>query len=95
MNLDGRDGVALHQPKLLAGRVPEPGRPREVLLDTRAAQRFGARPGGMIPIRVFPGWDTGHLAVFHCDPRNQNLVQAGIPEGREVRMILLSCHAAR
>src|SRR5436190_1059528 len=91
VNLDGRDGVALHRPKLLAGRVPDPGRPREVLVDTRAAQRFGVRPGGTIPIRVFPGWDTGKLGVFHCDPRNQHPVQAGMPERREVRQILLSC----
>jgi PPIC-type PPIASE domain/FtsX-like permease family/MacB-like periplasmic core domain len=94
VNIAGRDGVALHRPKLLAGRVPDPGRPREVLVDTRAAQRFGVRPGGMIPIRVFPGWDTGELGVFHCDPRNRNPVQAGMPERREVRMILLSCHGA-
>src|SRR5438876_7813401 len=91
VNLDGRDGVALRRPKLLAGRVPDPGRPREVLVDTRAAQRFGVRPGGLIPIRVFPGWDTGELGVFHCDPRNQHPVQAGMPERREVRQILLSC----
>ncbi len=94
MNLDGRDGVALHRPKVLAGRIPDRGRPREVLVDTRAAQRFGVRPGGVIPIRVFPGWGASDLGVFHCDPRNQNPAQAGMPERREVRQILLSCRGA-
>lgn len=95
VNLDGRDGVALHRPKLLAGRIPDPGRPREVLVDTRAAQRFGVRPGGVIPIRVFAGWDTSSLGVFHCDPRSQNPTQEGVPERREVRLILISCQGAR
>src|SRR5215211_2205960 len=54
VNLDGRDGVALHRPKLLAGRTPDPARPREALLDSRAAQRFGVGPGDVIPMRVFP-----------------------------------------
>src|SRR5262249_20313369 len=56
-----------------------------------AASRFGVRPGGVIPIRVFPGWGSGELGVFHCDPRNQNLAQAGVPERRGVRQILFSC----
>ncbi len=94
VNLDGRDGVALHRPKVLAGRIPDRGRPREVLVDTRAAQRFGVRPGGVIPIRVFPGWGASDLGVFHCDPRDQNPAQAGMPERREVRQILLSCRGA-
>src|SRR5262249_18170797 len=92
VSIDGRDGVLLHRPKLLSGRIPDPDRPREVLLDSRAASRFGVRPGGVIPIRVFPGWGSGELGVFHCDPRNQNLAQAGMPERREVRQILFSCH---
>jgi ABC-type lipoprotein release transport system permease subunit len=95
VNIDGRDGVALHRPKILTGRAPDPRRPREVLVDTRAAQRFGVRPGGVIPIRVFPGFGRGNLAVFHCDPRNQNPAQKGMPELREVRQILLSCQGLR
>ena len=94
VNLDGRDGVALHRPKVLAGRIPDRGRPREVLVDTRAAQRFGVRPGGVIPIRVFLGWGASDLRVFHCDPRNQNPAQAGLPERREVRQIWISCKGA-
>jgi FtsX-like permease family/PPIC-type PPIASE domain len=91
VNIDGRDGVALHRPKVLAGRLPDPASPREVLVDTLAARRFGVRPGGLIPIRVFPGFGSGDLAVFHCDPRNQNPAQPGLPERREVRQILISC----
>ena len=94
VNIDGRDGVALHRPKVLAGRVPDPARPREVLLDTRAAQRFGVSPGGVIPIRVFSSWGSSDLPVFHCDPRNQNPAQPGLPERREVRQIWLSCRGA-
>src|SRR5262245_28758624 len=90
VSIDGRDGVALHRPKLLAGRIPEPARAREVLVDTRAAQRFGVRPGGVIPIRVIPGWGSRDLGVFHCDPRS-NKPQSGLPERREVEQILLSC----
>jgi len=70
VNLDGRDGVALHRPKLLAGRIPDPGRPREVLVDARAAQRFGVGPGGVIPIRVFAGWDTSSLGASPVGPRS-------------------------
>jgi hypothetical protein len=94
VNLDGRDGVALHRPKVLAGRIPDPARPREVLLDTRAAQRFGVRPGGVIPIRVFSSWGSSDLPVFHCDPRNRNPAQRGFPERREVRLILIQCKGA-
>jgi hypothetical protein len=94
VNVDGRDGVALHRPKVLAGRTPDLSRPREALVDTRAAKRFGVRPGGVIPIRVFPGWGPGDLGAFHCDPPNQNLAQNSMPERREVRQILIKCHGA-
>jgi ABC-type lipoprotein release transport system permease subunit len=94
VNIDGRDGVDLHRPKVLAGRLPDPARPRDVLVDTRAARRFGVRPGGVIPIRVFSGWGVGDLAVFHCDPRNLNPAQRGLPERREFRQILISCRSA-
>jgi PPIC-type PPIASE domain/FtsX-like permease family len=87
VNVDGRYGTALARPKILAGRAPDPTRPREVLLDTRAAKRFGVGPGDLIPIRVFPGWDPG---VFRCDPLDPN-PQPGVPERREVRQILLAC----
>ena len=91
VSLDGRDGVALHRPKLLAGRTPDPARPREVLLDSRAAQRFGVHPGDVIPIRVFPFFAEGDLGAFRCDPRHQNLHQPGLPIRREVRQILIAC----
>jgi PPIC-type PPIASE domain/FtsX-like permease family len=87
VNVDGRYGVTLARPKILAGRAPDPARPREVLLDSRAAKRFGVGPGDLIPIRVFPSWDPG---VFRCDPLNPN-PQPGVPERREVRQILLAC----
>ncbi|HEY6150195.1 MAG TPA: FtsX-like permease family protein [Gaiellaceae bacterium] len=87
VNVDGRYGVALARPKILAGRAPDPTRPREVLLDSRAAKRFGVGPGDLIPIRVFPSWDP---AVFQCDPLNPH-PQPGIPERREVRQIWLAC----
>jgi hypothetical protein len=94
VNIDGRDGVALHRLKVLAGRLPDPARPREVLVDTRAARRFGVRPGGVISTRVFSSWGDQDLGVFHCDPRNQNPAQQGLPERREVRQILISCKGA-
>ncbi len=91
VNVDGHDGVALHRPKILAGRIPDLARPREVVLDRRAAARFGVGAGGVIPIRVFPRFDS---AIFRCDPRNPSPVQRGIPERREVRQILLACTSA-
>jgi putative ABC transport system permease protein len=91
VSLDGRDGVALHRPKLLEGRMPDPARAREALLDSRAARRFGVRPGDVIPIRVFPSFGEGDSAQFRCDPRNQNRTQSGLPTRREVRQILVEC----
>ena len=76
VNVDGRYGAALARPKILAGRAPDPIRPREVLLDTRAAKRFGVVPGDVIPIRVFPAWNAG---AFRCNPLDPN-PQPGIPE---------------
>ena len=87
VNVDGHYGTALARPKILKGRAPDPSRPREVLLDSRAAERFGVGPGDVIPIRVFPGWNPG---VFRCDPLDPS-PQRGVPERREVRQILLAC----
>jgi PPIC-type PPIASE domain/FtsX-like permease family len=95
VSLDGRDGVALHRPKLLAGRRPDPARPREVLLDSRAAHRFGVRPGDVIPIRVFPFFGEGDFGAFRCDPRDQHPYQSGLPTRREVRQILIACPRPR
>ena len=91
VSLDGRDGVALHRPKLLAGRQPDPARPREALLDSRAAQRFGVGPGDVIPVRVFA--EFGDLAVFRCDPNDQSASQPGLPIG--VRCVRSSSRAQR
>ncbi|TML14054.1 MAG: FtsX-like permease family protein [Actinobacteria bacterium] len=91
VSLDGQDGVVLHRPKLLAGRTPDPARPREVLLDSRAARRFSVHPGDVIPIRVFPFFGEGDFGVFRCDPRHQNPYQPGLPTRREVRQILIAC----
>jgi PPIC-type PPIASE domain/FtsX-like permease family len=93
VSLDGRDGVALHQPKLLAGRQPDPERPREALLDSRAAQRFGVGPGDVIPMRVFPSVGEESLAVYRCDPNKKT--QPGLPARRKVRQILISCPKLR
>jgi PPIC-type PPIASE domain/FtsX-like permease family len=95
VSLDGHDGRALHRPKLFAGREPDPTRPREVLLDSRTAQRFGVRPGDVIPIRVFPHFGSGDLGEFRCDPRARNLHQPGLPIRREVRHILIACPKPR
>ncbi len=88
VSLDGRDGVALRRPKLLVGRTPDPTRPNEVLLDSRAARRFGVRPGDAIPIRVFPTFGKAN-AEFRCDPHDPNPYQTGTR--REVRQILILC----
>ena len=95
VSLDGRDGHALRRPKLLAGREPDPALPREVLLDSRTAQRFGVRPGDVLPIRVFPFFGEGDLGAFRCDPRAQKLYQPGLPIRREVRQILIACPKPR
>jgi hypothetical protein len=95
VSLDGQDGRSLHRPKLLAGRKPDPARPREVLLDSRAAQRFGVRPGDVIPIRVFPFFGEGDFGAFRCDPRAQNPYQPALPTRREVRQILIACPKPR
>jgi hypothetical protein len=90
VGLDGRDGVALRRPKLLAGRAADPARAREALLDSRAAQRFGVRPGDLIRIRIFPEFGSAN-AEFRCDPRNQDAYQKGLPTRRDVRQILVKC----
>ena len=95
VSLDGRDGVALHRPKLLAGRNPDPAQPSEVLLDSRAAQRFGVHPGNVIPVRVFPFFGERDFAAFRCYPRDQNPYQSGLPTRREVRQILIACPRPR
>ncbi len=95
VSLDGQDGRALRRPKLVAGREPDPARPREVLLDSRSAQRFGVRPGDVLPIRVFPSFGKGDFGAFRCDPRDQNLYQPGLPTRRKVRQILIACPKAR
>ena len=88
VNVDGRYGVALRRPKLLSGRLPNPRRAREVILDTRTADRLGVQPGDVLPIRVFPTWTSRD---FTCDPRNQRPEQKGLPQRRAVRQILLDC----
>jgi hypothetical protein len=95
VSLDGQDGRALRRPKLLAGRKPDPARPREVLLDSRAAQRFGVRPGDVLPIRVFPSFGKGDFGAFRCDLRAQNVYQPGLPTRRDVRQILIACPKPR
>jgi putative ABC transport system permease protein len=87
VNLDGRDGVALHRPKLLAGRTPDQRRPREVLVDTRAAKRFGVGAGGMILIRDITDLGPGDVAALHCDPRND-------PVGPLIRLRVVGVKAA-
>jgi PPIC-type PPIASE domain/FtsX-like permease family len=94
VSLDGRDGVALHRPKLLAGRQPDPTRPSEALLDSRAAQRFGVGPGDVIPVRLFPSFE-GSFAAFRCDPRDLSPSQPGLPTRRKVRQILIRCPKLR
>jgi parvulin-like peptidyl-prolyl isomerase len=95
VSLDGRDGLALHRPKLLAGRQPDPTRPREALLDSRAAQRFGVGPGDVIPMRVFPSFGEESFAAFRCDPHDLSPSQPGLPTRRKVRQILISCPKLR
>jgi len=85
VNIDGRDGVALHQPKLLAGRAPNPTRPREALVDSRAAARFGVRPGDMIPIRVFR---EGSPKRFRCDPTDDSA-----SSGRRIDLSIVGVNA--
>jgi hypothetical protein len=92
VNVDGPYGVALRRPKLLRGRLADPGRAREVLVDTRTASRLGVQPGDVIPIRIFPDWTSRD---FTCDPRKQQPWQKGRPqERRELRQILLDCRGA-
>ena len=91
VNVDGRYGVALRRPKILRGRVADPRHAREVLVDTRTANRLGVQPGDVIPIRVFPSWTNRD---FTCDPRNQRLEQKGLLQRRKVRQILLACEGA-
>jgi parvulin-like peptidyl-prolyl cis-trans isomerase-like protein/FtsX-like permease family protein len=96
VNIDGRNGIALNRPKLLAGRLPDQSRPGEALVDSRAAERFGVRPGDSILMRVFPSFDFaprgGDLGVFRCDPQqNRYRSPYATPERRKVRHILLEC----
>ena len=95
VSIDGRDGVALNRPKLLAGRTVDPTQPREALLDSRSARRFGVQPGDVIPIRVFPSFGDKTVGAFRCDPRDSGPLQPGQPTRREVRQILVSCPGPR
>jgi hypothetical protein len=95
VSLDRYAGHALRRPKLLAGREPDPSRPREVLLDSRTAQRFGVSPGDVLPIRLIPSFGEGDLGSFRCDPRAENLDRPGVPIRREVRHILIACPKPR
>lgn len=87
VNVDGRYGVSLRRPKLLRGRLPDPRRAREALLDSRTAGRFGVEPGDVIPIRVFPVWANTN---FTCDPLHGRSGQKD-SSVRGVRQILLAC----
>ena len=91
VNVDGRYGVALRRPKLLRGRLPDPRRTRDVLLDTRTAGRLGVQPGDAIPIRIFPTWTSRD---FTCDPRHQRPQHEELTQRRAVRQILLACKGA-
>src|SRR5262249_42598205 len=95
VSLDGRDGVELHRPTVLDGRQADPTRPREALVDSRTARRFGVHPGDAIPIRVFPSFGDADLGSFRCDPRDRRPHQAGVPTRREVRQILIACPRLR
>ena len=51
---DGRIGTVTEAPKLLAGRMPHPGRADEVLIDPTAAAAYHLGVGGRLDILAFP-----------------------------------------
>ena len=52
-SVDRHEGVTIDKWKLLSGRRPNPNRPLEALLDSRAARTFGAGPGDTINLKPF------------------------------------------
>lgn len=56
--VSGGFGRSLDRPKLLAGRLPEPDRPREALINEVVAARYGLRVGSrfeMVAVHFDPG----------------------------------------
>lgn len=50
---DGRFGYTINRPKVLAGRLPDPDRSDEALLDPNTARRFGVTIGEELTLRAF------------------------------------------
>src|SRR5580692_11239573 len=59
--LDGRLGVRLQRPRMLAGRQPLPGRPGEVMVDQIAAASLGLRVGSVLRLAVYSDSVPPHL----------------------------------
>ena len=52
--VDGRFGRLVEVPKVLAGRLPAPGRAGEIAVDQRAAAMMGLRVGSVLSMRAVP-----------------------------------------
>ena len=59
--LDGRFGHLLEIPKLLAGRQPQPDRPREVMVDQIAARDLHLQVGSRLTLGAVAGSDLRHI----------------------------------
>ena len=60
-SIDGPDGSA-NRPKILAGRVPDPSRVDEILVDSRAAEVFDLRVGSTVTARFTTNHELARIA---------------------------------
>ena len=96
VSIDGRDGVALNRPKLLAGRNVDPTQPREALLDSRVGAEVRRPAGGRYPDSRVPLIRRIRLSARSGATRATRVpFQSGQPTRREVRQILVSCPKPR
>ncbi len=58
---DGAFGTTIERPALLAGRMPDPGAPDEILLNEQAAQLTGVSVGGRLRARTWSDTDLDAL----------------------------------
>lgn len=76
-SVDGRYGWTLDRPKLLAGRMPDPNEPTEVLANREMVETLGSsfNVGSELPLLAPPAFDTDLAEV---EPTTFTVVGAGL-----------------
>lgn len=86
-SVDGRYGYTINRPKVLRGRLPDPGDPRQTLIDPTTASKLGVTVGDEISLRAFdrPPADGGNIAPDEGVPATFDVVGIGVFSDRVVR----------